>query len=81
MKKEEETQEESVKEIPTRIELVQAKIPFQKIGSEIYFSVKSLKKKYPFLTNHKFDEKEFELEDDKKFIGIKISDLLIKKQQ
>lgn len=69
---------EEVKEIPTRIELVQAKIPFQKIGSEIYFSVKALKKKYPFLTNHKFDEKEIELEDDKKFIGIKISDLLIK---
>ncbi len=74
-----EKKEESIKLIPTRVELIQAKIPFQKEGSEIYFSVKELKKKYHFLTNHKFDEKEFELEDDKKFIGIKISDLLIKK--
>ena len=70
--------EKEIKQIPSRVELVQAKIPFQKIGSEIYFSVKALKKKYPFLTNHKFDEKEIDLEDDKKFIGIKISDLLIK---
>ena len=41
----EETQEELVKQIPTRVELVQAKIPFKSEGSEIYFSVKALKKK------------------------------------
>ena len=61
--------------IPTRVELVQAKIPFKTEGANVYFSVKELKKKYPFLTNHDFDEKTFD--DD--FVGIMISDLQIEK--
>ena len=63
------------KKIPTRVELVQAKIPFKSEGNNVYFSVKELKKKYPFLTNHDFDEKTFD--DD--FVGIMISDLQIEK--
>lgn len=64
-----------VKAIPTRIELVQAKIPFKVEGNNVYFSVKELKKQYPFLTNHDFDEKTFD--DD--FVGIMIDDLSIEK--
>lgn len=59
--------------IPTRVELVQAKIPFKSEGNNVYFSVKDLKKQYPFLTNHDFDEKTFD--DD--FVGIIIQDVLI----
>lgn len=61
--------------IPTRVELVQAKIPFKSEGNNVYFSVKELKKKYPFLTNHDHDEKTFY--DD--FVGIMIQDVLIEK--
>lgn len=61
--------------IPTRAELVQAKIPFKTEGNNIYFSVKDLKKQYPFLINHDFDEKTFD--DD--FVGIMIDDLSIEK--
>ena len=66
---------DAIKVIPTRIELVQAKIPFKVEGANVYFSVKELKKEYPFLKNHDFDEKKFE--DD--FVGIMISDLTIEK--
>lgn len=72
-KKVEETTEDLVKAIPTRVELVQAKIPFKAEGNNIYFSVKELKEKYPFLTNHKHDEKTF----DDGFVGIMIQDLQI----
>jgi hypothetical protein len=72
-KKTEETTEDLVKAIPTRVELVQAKIPFKTEGANIYFSVKELKEKYPFLTNHNHDEKTFD--DD--FVGIMIADLQI----
>lgn len=61
------------KKIPTRVELVQAKIPSKKEGANVYFSVKDLKKEYPFLTNHDFDEKTF----DDGFVGIMIQDLQI----
>ncbi len=61
--------------IPTIVELVQAKIPFKVEGANVYYSVKELKEKYPFLTNHDFDEKTFD--DD--FVGIMISDLQIEK--
>jgi len=63
------------KKIPTRIELVQAKIPFKSEGNNVYFSVKDLKKEYPFLTNHDHDEKKF----DDGFVGIMIQDLQIEK--
>jgi len=63
------------KKIPTRVELVQAKIPFKTEGGNVYFSVKELKEKYPFLTNHDHDEKKFD--DD--FVGIMIQDLQIEK--
>ena len=63
------------KKIPTRIELVQAKIPFKNEGNNVYFSVKDLKKEYPFLTNHDHDEKKF----DDGFVGIMIQDLQIEK--
>jgi len=63
------------KKIPTRIELVQAKIPFKTEGANVYFSVKDLKNKYPFLTNHDHDEKKF----DDGFVGIMIQDLQIEK--
>jgi hypothetical protein len=62
-------------QIPTRIELVQEKITFKTEGANVYFSVKELKKKFPFLTNHDFDEKKFD--DD--FVGIMIDDLRIEK--
>lgn len=65
--------ENVAKSIPTRVELVQAKIPFKSEGNNVYFSVKELKEKYPFLTNHKHDEKKFD--DD--FVGIMITDLQI----
>lgn len=65
----------AVKSIPTRVELVQAKIPSRTEGANVYFSVKELKKEYPFLTNHDFDEKKF----DDGFVGIMISDLQIEK--
>jgi len=55
--------------------LVQAKIPFKTEGANVYFSVKDLKEKYPFLTNHDFDEKTF----DNGFVGIMIQDLQIEK--
>jgi cysteinyl-tRNA synthetase len=74
-KKVEEKTEDLVKAIPTRVELVQAKISFKAEGNNIYFSVKELKKEYPFLTNHNHDEKKFD--DD--FVGIMISDLQIEK--
>ena len=61
------------KKIPTRIELVQAKIPFKSEGNNVYFSVKDLKKEYPFLTNHDHDEKKF----DDGFVGIMIQDVSI----
>ena len=61
--------------IPTRVELVQAKIPFKTEGANVYFSVKDLKKQYPFLTNHDHDEKKFD--DD--FVGIMIQDVSIEK--
>ena len=61
--------------IPTIVELVQAKIHFKVEGANVYYSVKELKEKYPFLTNHDFDEKTFD--DD--FVGIMISDLQIEK--
>ncbi len=61
--------------IPTRVELVQAKIPFKTEGANVYFSVKDLKEKYPFLTNHEHDEKTF----DNGFVGIMIQDLQIEK--
>ena len=61
--------------IPTRIELVQAKIPFKTESANVYFSVKDLKEKYPFLTNHDHDEKKFD--DD--FVGIMIQDVSIEK--
>jgi hypothetical protein len=73
-KKVEETTEDLVKAIPTRVELVQAKIPLKAEGNNVYFSVKDLKKQYPFLTNHDHDEKKFD--DD--FVGIMIQDLQIK---
>ena len=63
------------KKIPTRVELVQAKIPFKSEGNNVYFSVKDLKKQYPFLTNHDHDEKKFD--DD--FVGIMIQDVSIEK--
>ena len=59
--------------IPTRVELVQAKIPLKAEGNNVYFSVKDLKKQYPFLTNHDHDEKTF----DDGFVGIMIQDLQI----
>ena len=61
--------------IPTRVELVQAKIPLKAEGNNVYFSVKDLKKQYPFLTNHDHDEKKFD--DD--FVGIMIQDVSIEK--
>ena len=61
--------------IPTRVELVQAKIPFKTESANVYFSVKDLKEKYPFLTNHDHDEKKFD--DD--FVGIMIQDVSIEK--
>ena len=61
--------------IPTRVELVQAKIPFKTEGANVYFSVKDLKNKYPFLTNHEHDEKTF----DNGFVGIMIQDVSIEK--
>ena len=61
------------KKIPTRVELVQAKIPFKTEGANVYYSVKELKEKYPFLTNHEHDEKKFD--DD--FVGIMIQDVSI----
>lgn len=63
------------KKIPTRVELVQAKIPFKTEGANVYYSVKELKEKYPFLTNHDHDEKKF----DDGFVGIMIQDLQIEK--
>jgi len=63
------------KKIPTRVELVQAKIPFKTEGANVYYSVKELKEKYPFLTNHDFDEKTF----DDGFVGIMIQDVSIEK--
>jgi hypothetical protein len=66
---------ESEVRIPTRVELVQAKITFKSEGNNIYFSVKELKKQYPFLTNHNHDEKTFD--DD--FVGIMIQDVSIEK--
>lgn len=65
----------TVKAIPTRVELVQAKIPSRTEGANVYFSVKELKEKYPFLTNHEHDEKKFD--DD--FVGIMIQDVSIEK--
>lgn len=59
--------------IPTRVELVQAKIPFKTESANVYFSVKDLKKEYPFLTNHDHDEKKF----DDGFVGIMIQDVSI----
>jgi hypothetical protein len=61
--------------IPTIAELIQAKIPCKKESANTYFSVKDLKEKYPFLTNHNHDEKTFD--DD--FVGIMIADLQIEK--
>jgi len=61
------------KKIPTRVELVQAKIPFKTEGANVYYSVKELKEKYPFLTNHDHDEKKF----DDGFVGIMIQDVSI----
>ena len=61
--------------IPTRVELVQAKIPLKAEGNNVYFSVKDLKKQYPFLTNHDHDEKTF----DDGFVGIMIQDVSIEK--
>lgn len=66
---------DAIKVIPTRIELVQAKIPFKSEGNNVYFSVKDLKEKYPFLTNHDHDEKKF----DDGFVGIMIQDVSIEK--
>lgn len=63
------------KKIPTRVELVQAKIPFKTEGGNVYYSVKELKEKYPFLTNHDHDEKKF----DDGFVGIMIQDVSIEK--
>lgn len=63
------------KKIPTRVELVQAKIPFKTEGANVYYSVKELKEKYPFLTNHNHDEKKF----DDGFVGILIQDVSIEK--
>ena len=61
--------------IPTRVELVQAKIPFKTESANVYFSVKDQKEKYPFLTNHDHDEKKF----DDGFVGIMIQDVSIEK--
>lgn len=61
--------------IPTRVELVQAKIPSRSEGNNVYFSLEELKEKYPFLTNHKHDEKTF----DDGFVGIMIQDVSIEK--
>lgn len=74
-KKAVEKTEDLVKAIPTRVELVQAKITSRSERNNVYFSVKELKEKYPFLTNHDHDEKTF----DDGFVGILIQDVSIEK--
>lgn len=67
---------EVVKLIPTRVELVQNKVDFREIGSDVFFSLKDLEEKYPYLKHFDFDEETFK-EDGNEFIGIRLSDLQI----